>query len=138
MLQGLLCFNFYRGWRGVTDYYRKYLPDDVSVPQSYILELCSLSQPIYVSQLAKGLEIAPPAISSLLKRMEKSELVYRKIPVDNRRKVCVYLSNKGEKLRNDIRQKMFEADENMSKTIAKEDLEHLISVVDKIRLLGQT
>ena len=135
VLRSLFCFNFYRGWRGISEFYRKYLPDGISAQQSYLLELCKTDEGILVGEIAHQLEIEMSAVSGLLKRMESSGLVRREVAPHNRRQTLVYLTAEGEELRREVHTAMMVADKQLSKAIPQEDKLALMKVVDQIRVL---
>ncbi len=135
-LRELVCFNFYRGWRGISEYYRKSLPTGVSAQQSYILELCDRVEPVHVGRIAQALEIDISAISAMLRRMEKSGLTRREIEPDNRRQTQVYLTESGEKLRDQVRSEMEQADVALRALIPQPMIDELIDIVDRIRTLN--
>ncbi|MGP0172635.1 MarR family winged helix-turn-helix transcriptional regulator [Pseudomonas sp. NCHU5208] len=134
-LRDLICFNFYRGWRGVSEFYRQFLPEGVSAQQSYLLELCEQDRGLLVNEIANQLEIEISAISGMLRRMEGAGLIHREVMPSNRRQTQVFLTAKGEELRATIRTAMVEADRVMSQAINREDRVHLTKVVDQIRTL---
>ncbi|GHS79625.1 hypothetical protein PAGU2196_04590 [Pseudomonas sp. PAGU 2196] len=135
VLRSLFCFNFYRGWRGISEFYRRYLPEGISAQQSYLLELCKTNEGILVGEIAHQLEIEMSAVSGLLKRMEVSGLVRREVAPQNRRQTLVYLTDEGEQLRSQVHTAMVVADKQLSKAIPKEDKVALMKVVDQIRVL---
>lgn len=135
-LRELVCFNFYRGWRGITEYYRKLLPEGISAQQSYILEICDREKGVLVSHIAQALEIDISAISSMLRRMENTNLIRRKVQPENRRQTVVYLTKQGEALREKIREDMMEADIALRKVIPQPMIDGLIKIVDRVRILN--
>lgn len=134
-LKGLVCFNFYRGWRGISEYYRSYLPKNVSAQQSYILELCELDRPTLINELAESLEIDNSAISNMLKRMEAAQLIKREIRPENRRETLVFLTNKGTTTRDEVREVMLKADKKLQELIPQSKIKDLMEIVDQVRNL---
>lgn len=132
-LRDLVCFNFYRGWRGISEYYRAFLPSNVSAPQSYVLEVCEESSGITVGKIAEALEIDLPAISSLLRRMESTGMVRREVLPENRRHTLVFLTKQGAEVRAQVRSSMVQADRELGKLISQKDTLQLIRIVDKVR-----
>jgi DNA-binding MarR family transcriptional regulator len=132
LLRTLTCFNFYRGWRGISEYYRHYLPDGISAQQSYILELCDESSGVDVGTLAKQLEIDSPAISSMLRRMEASDLIRREVMSSNRRRTLVFLTPAGNAIRDQIRTQASIADKALLKHISSAESAQLACIVEKI------
>ncbi|MEX0730476.1 MAG: MarR family winged helix-turn-helix transcriptional regulator [Aquisalimonadaceae bacterium] len=133
LLRHFVCFNFYRGWRGISEFYRPWLPPGVSPQQSYVLELCDESRGKTVGSIASGLEIDPPAVSSLIGRMERSGLVRRELDPGNRRYTLVFISPAGVELRARVRESMARADNQLRKHFTEQDLQQLVRLVDKIQ-----
>lgn len=136
ILKELVCFNFYCGWRGISEFYKHYLPDGVSAQQTYILELCELDSGVLVGQLAKSLEIDDSAISSMLRRMESATLIKRLISPTNRRQTQVFLTTQGYELRETIRSVMEKADEKLRSVIPQTKIDELIGTVELLRKLN--
>lgn len=135
-LRRFVCFNFYRGWREVAEYYRKSLPDGVSLQQTYILEMCEEGEGMLVNQLAHALEIDTPAVSGMLRRMEKTGIIRREVQLDNRRQTRVFLTTEGEQLREKVRGALAGAEAALKKVVQPEDLDTLVSLADRIRSLN--
>ncbi len=133
VLKSLICFNFYRGWREISEFYRRYLPDGISAQQTYVLELCSTEHQVGVGDIARQLEIDVPAISSLLGRMERNGLIRREVLASNRRHTCVFLTEQGAAVRDKVRSQMEAADRHLFSHLSQKDLDQLILLVDKIK-----
>jgi DNA-binding MarR family transcriptional regulator len=131
-LQQLICFNFYVGWRSISAFYRRYLPDSVTPQQSYVLECCERERGVLMHELAGLLMIAPPAVSMLVGRMERSGLLERRPDTENRREVRVHLTADGESVRSRIREAMVDADKILFSRITQGDLDQLKSLVSRI------
>ena len=52
----------------------------------------------HVTQLSVEWDNSKAAISQMLKKMEKKELIYKKNPTDNFRKQCFFVTEKGQEL----------------------------------------
>lgn len=134
-LRNLICFNFYRGWRGISEFYRRSLPDNISAQQSYILDICSEDSGVLVGEIAAALEIELSAISSMLRRMEGSGLITRSVKASNRRQTLVYLTPEGSEMKIEVRKKMVLADKELRKIIPEDMIKELVGIVDHIRKL---
>ena len=73
-----LCFNFYLGWRLVQAYYGEFLPPGMSPQRIYALGVCDPVKGTTVSEIARALQIDPPAVSALLDRMDDAGLIVRR------------------------------------------------------------
>ncbi|MFT6897260.1 MAG: DNA-binding MarR family transcriptional regulator [Paraglaciecola sp.] len=134
-LRQLICFNFYKGWRVINNFYSHYLPKGVTPQQSYILESCHENHGTTVSEVAQRLENEMSAISSMLKRMESANLIRREVQPDNRRKTSVYLTPQGAQLRDEIRTAMIEADQILTGRLSVDEKAILLNIVDNLRSL---
>lgn len=136
-LHQLVCFNFYRGWREVSEFYRNVLPEGISLQQNYILEHCDASRGVLVSAIAQRLEIDKPAISGMLRRMEKSGLIRREVNPDNRRQTRVFLTDCGVRTRARIRESIADAEESMQSVLAPDDVTTLARIAEAIQQLNR-
>lgn len=136
-LKHLPCFNFYRGWRMISEYYRAHLSASVSPQASYILELCDTEVGVDVGLIASALEIDQSAISAMLKRMDGSGLTRRTVMPEDRRHTLVFLTEAGRQLRDEIREEMIRADENLRRYVSKEDIEALCALVERIKIAAK-
>jgi DNA-binding MarR family transcriptional regulator len=131
-LNAYVCFNFYKGWREVSAFYKDVLGNDVSPQNVYILESCDLEEQLTMQQLAAKLQLDGSAVSTLVSRMEKKGLLKRTHGTEDRRTVFVQLTKEGDDLRNELRKKTGLLTEGISKNLADEDLKKLQDIVKTI------
>jgi DNA-binding MarR family transcriptional regulator len=127
-----LCFNFYSGWREMASFYKDALGKDVSPQNVYVLELCELKERITMNNLSKAMNLDGSAVSTLISRMEKKDLVVRTHGVKDRRCVYVQLTEKGNQFREKLRLQTGVLIENATRGISKDDISKLQVIVKKI------
>jgi DNA-binding MarR family transcriptional regulator len=128
-----ICFNFYKGWREITSFYKETLGNSVTPQTFYLLELCDISEKITIKQLSEGLELDSSAVSTLVARMEKKGLVKRVHGTVDRRTVFVKLTELGHDLKQEFNNKMTQLDESISKNISEHDSKQLTSIVTQLK-----
>lgn len=83
-------------------------------------------------EIAKGCHIEAGSLTSILNRMEEKEIVERRMLHGNRRSSYVFLTEKGEKLR-DLVTESFESIENEAfQGISKKDREQFMQTFSRI------
>ncbi len=131
-LNQFICFNFYKGWREISSFYKDMLGNDVTPQNVYILELCDIKDKITMNQLSKGMDLDGSAVSTLVARMEKKSLVKRTHGKEDRRTVFVQLTKEGEALRTQLRQKTGLLTDCIRNQISDEDVVKLQEMVTTI------
>ncbi|WP_171050924.1 MarR family transcriptional regulator [Bacillus sp. BHET2] len=105
---------------------------NLTVPQFYILYLLSASERIKSTELAEKLEVKPSAITVMIDRLLKHNLVVRERDENDRRIVNLMLSSEGREVyekAKDMRRKVF------SRYLAyldEEDVDQLVSIYEKL------
>lgn len=133
-LKDLVCFNFYRGWRTISEFYRTRLSSQISPQGTYVLELLDTQVGVDVGVIAAALEIDPSAVSAMLKRMDRSGLTRRAVMPEDRRHTLVYLTDDGLALRDAVREEMIRADEDLKRYVSKDDISELCALVERIKV----
>lgn len=131
-LNQYVCFNFYKGWREISSFYKEVLGGDISPQIVYVLELCDLEKKITMNQLSKGMKLEGSAISTLVSRMEKKSLLKRTHGVEDRRAVFVQLTTEGNELRNKLREKTGFLTDSIRENISDDDVKKLQIIVNNI------
>ena len=133
-LNQLICFNFYKGWREITSFYKDVYGNDITPQNVYLLELCDLNDGITIKQLSEGMGLDSSAVSTLVARMEKKGLIKRVHGVEDRRTVFVHLSKEGDSLKRKINEKTALLTEALNTNITPEESKALQGIVMKIKL----
>ena len=82
-----------------------------------------------MSELSKGLDLNSSAVSTLVSRMEKKGFLKRTFGSEDRRAVFVQLTKKGDKLRNQVREKMDLLNRTITEGLSQKDIENLQDTV---------
>ena len=127
----LVCFNFYRGWRAVQEFYSSAYPDTLNPQRSYIIGLC-IDEAKRVSEIAEIIQIADAAVSNILRRMEKDNLIIRKKSLTDKRSIEVQATAHGAKLDRQTRQKLEALDEVLEQHVSEQDRQVLHKLVKVI------
>lgn len=128
-LDNLICFNFYSGWRTVTSIYKEIYGNDITPQNIFALELCEREKKITMGELSKGLNIYNSAISTLVSRMEKNGLLIRTHGNEDRRTVFIQLTEKGDALRKQVREKFDQLNHAMTGNLTQTEIQKLQQIV---------
>lgn len=135
---GFLCFELGLAARKIYKYYNnKYSEFGITVPQSFILFALMEQDGQNVKDLACRLSLDSPAITGLLDRLEKEELVERRNDPEDRRALKVYLTGKGRDLAGDIFKTAADFNKELNAAFNDEEkkaLKKLLTVVDSMGL----
>lgn len=90
------------------------------------------SQGIYVSKLARGLKVAPPAASRLLNTMERKGLIIRTVDQGSRRNTFVSLTPEGGRILTQANKNLEEVKIRLIRRMGHEDITKLIELWNKL------
>ena len=127
----LVCFNFYRGWRAVQEFYASAYPDTLNPQRHYIVGLCT-DEAKRVSEIAEMMQIDDAAISNILRRMEKDNLITRSKSSTDGRSIEVRTTAYGIKLATETEKKLKALDEILDRDITSKDRQVLYKLVKVI------
>lgn len=127
-----ICFNFYTGWREIDQFYKKELGNEITPQITYILQICKLDVEMSVKDISIGMKLNTSAVSNLISRMEKKDLVIRRHDDIDRRVVKVKLTQKGYDLLLKLKTKIKSLEGKISTGITPEEKETLLRIVTKI------
>lgn len=95
----LICFQLGTTARRIQRHFNhRYQEYGITSSQSFILFALMENNGLNVKQLASRLELDSPAVTGLLDRMEREDIVERRSDPDDRRALKVYLTSKGQEL----------------------------------------
>ncbi len=109
--------------------------EKLGVQNSYRQLLFHLSRKDGVSQLelARATHLKAPTVSVTLKNMEAEGLVERRGDIDDLRIIHVFLTDKGRKTDDKIRELHHQLDGKMTEGISQEELDALVATLTKLR-----
>ena len=103
-LENQVCFTIYAASRLMTRHYQPYLDQlGITYPQYLVLLVLWEKDGIGVNKIGCKLYLNTNTLTPLLKRMEHLSLIKRMKCCEDERKVLIYLSDKGENLKNDAK-----------------------------------
>ncbi len=85
------------------------------------------------TKIAPLMGMEPTSLSRLLKSMENKGLIYKRKETDDKRVVKIYLTEKGIAKRKLAKQTILNFNENLSKCLSSDDIEHFIKVMNIIK-----
>lgn len=99
-LENQLCFAIYACSREITRLYRPILDElDLTYPQFLALTVLWEHKRLSVKEMSELLLLDSGTLTPMLKRMEAMQLINRERAKDDERKVFIFLTDKGERLR---------------------------------------
>ncbi len=133
-----LCFELGLAARKIYRYYNnRYAAYGITVPQSFILFALLEQDGQNVKDLAGRLSLDSPAITGLLDRLEKEDLVERRNDPGDRRALRVFLTTKGVSLAREAFKIASDFNEELASAFddrQKQALTKLLQVVDSMAL----
>ena len=130
--EDLVCFNFYRGWRSIQEYYAPAFPQGYSPQRGYVVGLC-MDEPATISEIATALQIDDAAISNIVRRMEADGLLKKVRSRGDGRSVEIVATDYGVNCERRTRERLAELDSELAKTISSRDLKALKRVSSALR-----
>ena len=101
-LDGQLCFSLYSTSMAINRLYKPLLDGlGVTYPQYLVLSTLWEEDGQTITAISDRLALEPSTITPLVKRLEQAEFVTRERSAEDERKVQVFLTTKGKKLRAD-------------------------------------
>lgn len=131
-LDNQICFPLYAASRKIIKAYRPYLSElNLTYPQYLVMLVLWEHQEMNVKELGEKLYLDSGTLTPLLKRLEKSEYVIRKRSEKDERVLKVWLTLKGEKLKEEAKKIPQELSSKFSKSgveyeLLKQELQKII------------
>lgn len=131
-LDNQICFPLYAASRKIIKAYRPYLNElNLTYPQYLVMLVLWEHQEMNVKELGEKLYLDSGTLTPLLKRLEKSEYVMRKRSEKDERVLKVWLTSKGEKLKEEAKKIPQELSSKFSKSgveyeLLKQELQKII------------
>lgn len=104
----------------------------LSMGQPKIIDYLKDHDGVSQKNLAFGCHIEPASLTSLLNRMEKQNLIERRMLHGNRRSLYVYLTKKGWEMASIISSVFDELENKIFEKIPDSDRDHLMKILEKI------
>ncbi|MGG0793039.1 MarR family transcriptional regulator [Brevibacillus laterosporus] len=81
--------------RLIYKYYKTHLASSITTQQAVLLDIVYYAKKISVGEIALEMNVSSSAVSQLISKMEKNQLIRRTINPDNRREIFITLDYKG-------------------------------------------
>lgn len=132
--QDFICFQMGIATRTLQKYYNaKFSSYGLTLAQSWILFALYLDDGLGVKGLAEKLGLDSSAVTGLIDRMEKEELLVRKVDPADRRAFQICLTPKGRNLAEEIFPIADQLNESMKAALEKGEWNAIMSFVNKIQ-----
>ena len=119
--EDLVCFNFYRGWRSIQEYYAPAFPEGYGPQRGYVVGLC-MDQPATISEIAAALQIDDAAISNLVRRMEADGLLKKVRSPGDGRSVEIVATAHAIEIEHQTRARLAKLDAKLAKKVTPSHL----------------
>ncbi len=131
LIEELSEFSLQFMWTLRQEAMRAFEPLGLRPVKALLLELIGRGM-IHPKELAEILDTVPPAISSMLTELETQDLLARAIDPNDRRRVILQLTEKGQAMRQQLKEAWYKTGVTRLKRLSPEDLAALIRIYRKI------
>ena len=107
----------------------------MSKSEFILLEMIRNKDGIYVSEIAKALRITPPAVSKMLRCLEKKKYIQRRVDAKDRRNTIVKITPKGDRARHNIQIQMEGLLNHTIERMGEKQAEKFISLMEQFNEL---
>jgi len=130
----LLCFKIGLAARKIKKYNNdKFSEYGITVAQSFILFSLLESDGLSVKSLAEWLCIDSSAITALVDRLEKENLIERRIDPEDRRALRIFLTDKGRDVAKAVYPIAIDFNEKLKDNLAQEEKEAINNFLNNIK-----
>lgn len=128
-----ICFQMGVAARKLHKYYNtRFSEYGITLTQSFILFALMMQDGQNVKNLAERLSLESPAVTGLIDRLEKEQMVERRNDPDDRRALRVYLTEKGRELAEKLIPIAVEFNNKLKSLFTAEQEQALKKVLDSI------
>lgn len=106
---------------------------DVHVGQELILVALWQSDGVAITELAERLEVQPPTVSRMIRRMESAGFVERRASPDDQRMSIVHATDKGRSVRADIEEVWATIEGEMTNGMSDAEIATFHALLDRVR-----
>ena len=128
-----ICYNLKACWHTISRMYNTHgLDHDVSISMGYVLLNLSMKSGVPSTQIAPQLGMEPRSLTRLLKSMEEKELIRKVASKEDKRKVEIFLTPKGNSKRKIASKTVKGFNEILESKIDSKELDTFKSVLEQI------
>ncbi|MFF2481717.1 MarR family winged helix-turn-helix transcriptional regulator [Paenibacillus sp. NPDC058071] len=132
-LEKYIGVNVQRAALRLNNFYQKVVnPFEITIDQWEILVVLWEKEGITQKELAERLHKDPTNVARMLFKLEKKSFIYRVVHETDRRSLRVYLTPKGNEIRDDILEPSIEAYKNTIKGLSEEEVATFIRILNVI------
>ena len=118
-------------------YFQKEIYEEVksaglTMGQPKVLDYLDSHNGAMQKEIANACNIEPGSLTAILNRMEDKELIIRKTLNNNRRTYHIFLTEKGKKLQEKVKQAFIKLEKQAFLNISKEQQEQFMEIFSKI------
>ena len=111
--------------------------EEITGDQFFVLQILTKEENVTSSQLAKLFNVKPSAITAMIDRMYKNDLVLRNRDEKDRRVVYIELSEKGKEIKRRAEKKRMEIMKKYYGQLDEDELVGLIETIEKLTRIIQ-
>lgn len=112
--------------------YQVLMLDYNDLTTKYILYLIHKHKVISPKEITQIIHIKPQALANILTKMEKNQLIVRSINKENKRKVDISLTEKGEKVGKEYCDKEIDKLKRFIDFIGEEDAKKIVEILERV------
>lgn len=125
-------FNLRHAWHRISRMYnQKAAAHGMTMSIGFILLIVD-KEGTPSTQLGPRMGMEPTSLSRTLRTMETKGFIYRKVDDEDKRKVLIFLTEKGVEMRRDVKKVVKEFNERLLQSIPKSKLKVFFEVMEKI------
>lgn len=106
-------------------------PGEMAVMATVAIHQMETGEGIHVSEIGKMLKIAPPTVTQFINGLEKTGWVIRRMDVQDRRSVQVFLTDEGRRQHECFESGMLKLFQSLSEHLGPEDTGQLVRIMKK-------
>lgn len=130
--EDLIDFNIRHSWHKISRMYnQKAKEHGLTMSIGFILLIVD-KEGTPSTQLGPRMGMEPTSLSRTLKTMEEKGLIFRKVDTDDKRKVLIFLTDKGVEVRRDVKFVVLEFNDKLAENIPPHKLQHFFEVMEII------
>ena len=130
--EDLVCFNLYRGWRSILEFYSPAFPEGYSPQRGYVVGLC-MKKPATISEIAAALQIDDASVSNMVRRMESDGLLRKVRSQEDGRSVKVLATDRAIRIELQARRDLAELDAQLTQEITPRQAQALREIASALQ-----
>lgn len=130
--EDLIDFNIRHSWHKISRMYnQKAKEHGLTMSIGFILLIVD-KEGTPSTQLGPRMGMEPTSLSRTLKTMQEKGLIFRKVDADDKRKVLIFLTDRGVEVRRDVKSVVLDFNDKLADNIPQEKLQNFFEVMEII------